>query len=87
MAHFLAPGLVRQGNKLDWPYLYKKDNFILATFSAGRIIMTISHTICLSTARPQIWPIINKKIEFRHKEDLGGIHYPRPVPRSIASLY
>ena len=35
-------------------YLYKKDNFILATFSAGRIIMTISHTTCLSTARRQI---------------------------------
>ena len=35
-------------------YLYNKDNFILATFSAGRIIMTISHTICPSTARRQI---------------------------------
>ena len=38
-----------------FPRIYiKKDNFILATFSAGRIIMIISHTICLSTARRQI---------------------------------
>ena len=34
--------------------LWCYNNFILATFSAGRIIMTISHSICLSTARRQI---------------------------------
>ena len=69
-------------------YLYNKDNFILATFSAVRIIMTISHTICLSTARRQIGLIINKLIGFSfwHKEDLGGIHYHRPVLRPISSV-